>query len=643
MLRGLLGINDLGIDPRRDTLDSFNVLLHRISDLDAACEDLSKFDMLSLPSYALSIDAAPSPPTTQPDFFTYMISVSGPIISSISRLFLVESLNDYPFSTYYHALPAISAQLPEKERTLTHSLVHIKRDGTFLETLSTPLPMHSTPSSTMDTSAYIFKYKPVAKKVKSIPATLPEEFCTTCKIVSDPLVDMPTLPTHPLDFMPTGRYDETTRDIINANHPGEFLLPEECKLMHHFMMLFERGFAWDESQKGSFRQDFFPLIKIPVIPHVPWALCNIPIPPGIYNDIVKIIRDKIALGMYEPSSSSYRSHWFTVLKKNGKLRIVHDLQPLNTVTICDSAMPPFTKQLAELFGGCSFFGLLDLFVRYDKHPIDIDSRDLTTFPTPFATYRLTSVPMGWANTVPAFHTDVTFTLEPKIPHVTIPFLADAGVKGPPTCYKLPDGTYKTIPKNPGICCFIWKHFQNLAHLVQRMIYIGCTWSGPKGILCMPEAVIVGHLCTYDGRCADTSKIAKIAKWGPCKSLSEVRAFLGTAGLMRIFIRNYSAIARPLTHLICKDINFEFGPDEIKAQECLKQAIIMSPTIRPIDYDSDATVYLSVDTSYIAIGYVIVQDDPDKPKASCPSRFGSMLLNPCEAKYSQPKLEPYGLF
>jgi len=72
-------------------------------------------------------------------------------------------------------------------------------------------------------------------------------------------------------------------------------------------MIFECSFAWNKSQKGSFRQDFFPLIKIPVIPHVPWALHNIPILPSIYNNIMKIIRDKIAAGTYEPSSSSYHS------------------------------------------------------------------------------------------------------------------------------------------------------------------------------------------------------------------------------------------------------------------------------------------------------------------------------------------------
>jgi len=489
----------------------------------------------------------------------------------------------------------------------------------------------------------VFKYKPVAKKIKSVPVTLPEEFHTTRKIIGDPLADMPKLSPHPIDFAPTGHYDKEARDIIDANHPGNFLLPEEQKLMHHFMMIFEHSFAWNESQKGSFRQDFFPPIKIPVILHVPWALRNIPILPGIYNDVVMIIHDKIAVGTYKPSSLSYRSRWFTVLKKNGKLRIVHDLQPLNAVTIRDSAVPPFTEQLAESFSGCSCFGLLDLFVGYDKRPIDIDSCDLTTFPRPFSAYRLISVPMGWANTVSAFYADVTFTLEPEIPHITIPFLDNAGVKGPPMHYELPDGSCETIANNPGIHRFIWEHFQNLSRLVQRMIYVGCTWSELRGILCIPEAVIIGHLCTYDGHWADTSKVAKIAKWGLCKTLSEVRAFLGTAGLMRIFICNYSSIACPLTRLTRKDIEFEFGPKEIKAQEKLKHAIITSPAIRSIDYDSNMTVYLSVDTSYITIGYVLAQDDPDKPKAHCPSRFGSMLLNLYEAKYSQSKLELYGLF
>ena len=176
-----------------------------------------------------------------------------------------------------------------------------------------------------------------------------------------------------------------------------------------------------------------------------------------------------------------------------------------------------------------------------------------------------------------------------------------------------------------------------------MIYVGCTWSGPKGILCVPEAIIVGHLCTYEGRRANTTKVSKIATWEPCKTPSEVRTFLGTAGLMRIFIRNYSSIARPLTQLTCKGVDFEFGEAQVQAQELLKQAILTSPAIHAIDYESEEPIFLSVDTSYIAIGYVLAQGIPGKPKSHYPSRFGSMLLNERELKYSQPKLKLYGLF
>jgi hypothetical protein len=72
-------------------------------------------------------------------------------------------------------------------------------------------------------------------------------------------------------------------------------------------------------------------------------------------------------------------------------------------------------------------------------------------------------------------------------------------------------------------------------------------------------------------------------------------------------------------------------------------MISSPAIRAIDYNSEQTVYLSVDTSYIAIGYVLAQQMPGSDTKRYPSRFGSMLLNEREANYSQPKLEFYGLF
>jgi len=220
--------------------------------------------------------------------------------------------------------------------------------------------------------------------------------------------------------------------------------------MHHFMCVQNQGFAWNDSQRGRFREDFFPPVRMPVIEHKPWVLRNMPIPPGIYEEVCKIIQTKIDAGVYERSNSSYRSRWFTVLKKGGShLRIVHSLEPLNAVTIQHSGVTPHTEQIAEQFAGRSCAGILDLYVGYDERALDESSRDYTTFQTPFGALRLVTLPMGWTNSVPIFHDDVTFILQAEIPHTTIPYIDDVPIRGPATRYILPDGSYETHPVTPG--------------------------------------------------------------------------------------------------------------------------------------------------------------------------------------------------
>jgi hypothetical protein len=414
--------------------------------------------------------------------------------------------------------------------------------------------------------------------------------------------------------------------------------------MHHFMTLHQDGFAWNDSERGHFREDFFPPVEIPTIAHEPWVLRNIPIHPGLYKEVCRLIQNKIDAGVFEPSNSSYRSRWFTVTKKDGKsLRIVQSLEPLNAVTIAHSGVPPFSEQLAEQFAGRACGGMLDLYVGYDERALAESSRDLTTFQTPFGAQRLTKLPMGWCNSVPIFHDDVTEILRPEIPDITVPYIDDVPAKGPATRYILSNGECERIPENPGIHRFVWEHFQNLNRIVQHMKYCGGTFSGYKTILCAPEITVLGHRCTYEGRLPDTERVAKIINWGPCENLSDVRAFLGTIGVCRLFIRNFAHRAHHLVKLTRKDQPFIFGPEQIAAQEDLKSALLSSPALRAINYDSPQPVILSVDTSYIAIGHILSQCDEKNPRLRYISRFGSITLNDREAGFSQAKLEIYGLY
>ena len=80
-------------------------------------------------------------------------------------------------------------------------------------------------------------------------------------------------------------------------------------------------------------------------------------------------------------------------------------------------------------------------------------------------------------------------------------------------------------------------------MVTRIGAVGGTISGKKITLCAPEGVIVGQKCTYEGRVPEDSKVDKIKNWPEPRNLTELRGFLGTCGVVRTFIKNYSQIAR----------------------------------------------------------------------------------------------------
>jgi RNase H-like domain found in reverse transcriptase len=180
-------------------------------------------------------------------------------------------------------------------------------------------------------------------------------------------------------------------------------------------------------------------------------------------------------------------------------------------------------------------------------------------------------------------------------------------------------------------------------VVQRMKYSGGTFSGKKLLLCTERFWVVGHCCTSEGRVVDESRVAPIRNWTICMNKSEVRSFLGTIGILRIFIRNFAHRAHHLVKLTRKDIPWEWTADQQGAMEDLQGALISLPALRPLDYESDLPVILAVDTFYIAVGYFLCQCKSEDIKRQNYSRFGSITLNEREAHFSQAKLEIYGLF
>ena len=277
-------------------------------------------------------------------------------------------------------------------------------------------------------------------------------------------------------------------------------------------------------------------------------------------------------GVYEQSQSSYRHQWFVVPKKNGKLRIVHDCQPLNKVTIKDAGLPPNLEDFVELFAGFQCYTVFDLFWGFDARRIHPKSRDLTAFQTPLGLLQLTSLPTGFTNSPAEFQQSVTFILQDEIPHTANIFIDDLPIKGPKTAYLDENGNPETLKENPGIRRFIWEHAKDVNRIMHRIAESGGTFSGLKSQICLPEVVILGHKCTPEGRMPESSRIEKVMNWPVPANSSHVRGFLGLCGTVRIWIPGYSQLARPLTELTYKNADFVWNDRRQQAFDTLKQLV-----------------------------------------------------------------------
>ena len=124
---------------------------------------------------------------------------------------------------------------------------------------------------------------------------------------------MPIIPLKPGLLRLKGKFTEEQIEKLEINKEG-FLTEAETNIVKFLLNEHEGVLAWEASDRGVFKEEFFEPIRFPTVFHKPWSRKNIPIPPGIMEEVIEIFKEKIANGAIEPSNSPYRSAWFCVVK-----------------------------------------------------------------------------------------------------------------------------------------------------------------------------------------------------------------------------------------------------------------------------------------------------------------------------------------
>ena len=495
------------------------------------------------------------------------------------------------------------------------------------------------------------KYKTVDKKVRPVPSYMPDPAGQTFL----PVV-IPSLPILPLDppllatFRPTKRLTEDRLQKILSSVPKDFLQTREIDLLVYVLRERELALAFEDSERGTFSDKYFPDYEIPVIEHTPWVQAPIRVPKAIEETVRQMLLDQKAAGKYEYSTASYRSRIFAVGKPKGGIRLVADVQELNKVTVRDAGLPPRTDDFAESFVGHVIYGLADLFSGYDGRKLGVASRPLTTFNSLIGPHRSCVLPQGATNSLPEFQRCTTHTLQEEIPKYGGVFVDDVGLKGPTS-------NYDNEEVAPGIRRFVFEYATVLDRFLARFIEAGITASGKKLVLATPRLHIVGTIVSKDGWHLEHGLVTKILNWGPLTSVTDVRSFLGTAGVGRKWIKGFSLIAKPLTQLtrIAVQREFHFSLEAETAQKELKRLISTAPVLVKLDYDAarrmshldslpraseHGLVIVGVDSCQNGTGWILFQM---VEKEKHPVIFGSCTFNDTESRYSQAKLELYGVF
>jgi hypothetical protein len=120
-----------------------------------------------------------------------------------------------------------------------------------------------------------------------------------------------------------------------------------------------------------------------------------------------------------------------------------------------------------------------------------------------------------------------------------------------------------------------------------------------------EVLFLGHIINRDGFTMDSKKVADILDWKAPRNICGIKSFIGMVGYYRRFIEGVSKIARPMTSLLAKKVEFKWTLECQESFEALKKRLTTTPVLILPDVHKPFSVYC--DASYTGLGCVLMQE------------------------------------
>jgi len=139
---------------------------------------------------------------------------------------------------------------------------------------------------------------------------------------------------------------------------------------------------------------------------------------------------------------------------------------------------------------------------------------------------------------------------------------------------------------------------------------------------------LGVIIGSNGIEMEKEKVDGVLSWPEPKNVKDIRKFLGLANYYRRFIKDFAQIARPMNMLTRKDVKWQWGGEQQKAFDELKEIFTTRPVLVAPDLDKEFRV--EADTSNYAMGGVLSMKCSDELWR--PVAFISKSLSNTERNY-----------
>jgi transposase InsO family protein len=294
------------------------------------------------------------------------------------------------------------------------------------------------------------------------------------------------------------------------------------------------------------------------------------------------IADLLANGYIRESKSPYSAPITLATKQDGSKRLCIDYRRMNQETVDDKEPIPHIKDCIDNFANSSVFSQLDIKWCYWHFPVHTEDIPKTAFSTTKGHYEWLRMPFGLKN-------------------------------APSHCIR----QMRRILKGITGCSSYFddiaahgKHFsehnKSLRLILDRLRQHNIKLSKAKCRFGVTEIQFLGHLVSNGTVRPQAAKVEAIHNYPRPLNLKDVQRFNGLASYLRQYIRDFAKIAAPITSLLKESKPFEWGEDQERAFNAIKDALISEPVLAIFDPECTETLHLHTDASDVGVGAILFQ-------------------------------------